>query len=88
MPSSERSFSATYNYLLHKYGLTISWKDAAKELGLYWETVRKMCQRGEIPARKAGRVWVLTTKALAEYIDREPVQQNVVPMGKKRYVVV
>lgn len=59
----------THEYLLNKYGVTISFQDAAKELGLYWQTVRVMCARGEIQAIKAGRKWVLTTKALAEYLD-------------------
>jgi excisionase family DNA binding protein len=84
----DRSFSATYDYLINKYGLTLTWEQAAEELGLHWETVRKMCQRGEIPAKRAGRVWVLTTKALAEYIDQRPIEQNVVPMKRKKYVVV
>jgi len=61
--------STTYEYLLQKYGTTLTFEQASKELGLYWQTVREMCARGEIPAIKAGRKWVLTTKALATYID-------------------
>ncbi len=64
--------SLTYVYLLEKYGLSISWEDAAKELGVYWENIRCMCQRGEIRAEKVGRSWLLTTKALADYIDCGP----------------
>jgi len=68
--------SLTYSYLLEKYGLAISWKDAAEELGVYWENVRKMCQRGEIRAHKTGRAWLLTTKALADYIDHGPANNR------------
>lgn len=64
--------STTYEYLLQKYGTTLTFEQAAKELGLYWQTVRVMCARGDIPARKAGRKWVLTTKALAIFIDEGP----------------
>lgn len=59
----------TYEYLLRKYGTTLTFQQAAEELGLYWQTVREMCARRDIPAIKAGRKWVLTTRALATYID-------------------
>ena len=59
----------TYDYLLEKYGTTLTFQEASRELGLYWQTIRVMCARGDIQAIKAGRKWILTTKALAEYLD-------------------
>jgi excisionase family DNA binding protein len=76
--------SLTYDYLLNKYGLTISWQDAARELGVYWENLRKMCQRGEIRAQKVGRAWLLTTKALADYIDHGPAEKLPPAKNKRR----
>ena len=29
----------TYEYLLQKYGTTLTFEQAAEELGLYWQTV-------------------------------------------------
>lgn len=59
----------TYEYLLNKYGTTLTFQQASKEIGVYWQTIREMCLRGDIRAARAGRRWVLTTKALAEYLD-------------------
>ncbi len=59
----------TYDYLLEKYGTTLTFQEASRELGLYWQTIRVMCARGDIQAIKAGRKWILTTKALALYLD-------------------
>lgn len=75
--------STTYEYLLQKYGTTLTFEQAAKELGLYWQTIREMCARGDIPAIKAGRKWVLTTKALATYID-EGSQAPIIPPQRNR----
>jgi predicted RNA-binding protein with PUA-like domain len=61
---------STYDYLIKKYGLTLSWKQASEELDIYWEKVRNLCAQGVIKTPKAGRKWVLTTKSIAEYIDR------------------
>ncbi len=81
MKTSDRSL--TYSYLLEKYGLSLTWEQAAEELGVYWENVRRLCQRGEIRAAKVGRAWLLTTKALADYIDRGAVQKPQ-PAPKKK----
>lgn len=75
LPKLPPNSSLTYAYLLKKYGLTISWKEAAKELGVYWETLRRLCARGEIPIEKVGKSWLLTTKALANYIDYGPASK-------------
>ena len=76
--------STTYEYLLQKYGTTLTFEQAAKEIGLYWQTVRVMCARGDIPAIKAGRKWVLTTKALATYIDEGSQAPVYVPAPRSR----
>lgn len=77
--------STTYDYLLQKYGTTLTFEQASKELGLYWQTVREMCARGDIPARKAGRKWVLTTKALATYIDEGSQAPIILPQRNRQY---
>jgi hypothetical protein len=60
---------STHEYLLQKYGTTLSFQQASEETGIFWQTIREMCLRGEIKTPRAGRHWVLTTKALAEYLD-------------------
>lgn len=70
----------TYEYLLHKYGVTLTFQQASEETGIYWQTLREMCLRGEIKTVKAGRKWILTTKALAEYLDGSTKQEEVVPV--------
>jgi len=77
----------THEYLLQKYGTTISFKDASKEIGLNWQTIRQMCLRGDIKTVKAGRKWILTTKALAEYLDNERQREEFVAIsqGRSRY---
>lgn len=60
---------STYDYLLGKYGITLSFEQAKDELGLHPQTIRMMCQRGDIKTSRAGKKWVLTTKAIADYID-------------------
>lgn len=76
--------SITYAYLLSKYGLTISWQDASAELGVYWENIRKMCQRGDIKAEKVGKSWVLTTKALADFIDHGSLSRQHLAQAPKQ----
>ena len=80
----------TYEYLLQKYGTTLTFEQASGEIGLHWQTIREMCCRGEIKALKAGKgrgKWVLTTKALAEYLDNGAKQkETVVPLkSRSRY---
>lgn len=77
----------THKYLLDKYGLTITFKDAAQELDVYWENLRTKCRTGEIRANKVGRKWMLTTKALADYIDQGPAPQAPAPKEKRRRVL-
>ncbi len=64
----------TYEFLLKKYGrITLTLQEGGEELGLHWQTVRQMCQRGDIKATKRPGVngrWILSTKAIADYIDK------------------
>ncbi len=75
LPKLSPNSSLTYAYLLKKYGLVISWEEAGEELGVYWENIRRMCAQGEIPIGKIGRSWLLTTKALADFIDYGPASK-------------
>ena len=84
---------STLEYLLKKYGATLTFDEASKELNLHWQTIREMCARGEIKAKKAGRKWVLTTKALAEYLDteqqdEEEKEEDLEPVNGVRRLVV
>lgn len=80
--SDNKTPMTTYEYLLQKYGATMTWQQAADETGIYWSTIQIKCRTGEINVPKNGRYWVLTTKALAEFLDKtndkqpepEPVQ--------------
>lgn len=77
----------TYEYLLQKYGTTLTFQQASNEIGLHWQTIREMCVRGDIRAIKAGRRWILTTKALAEYLDGTSQKSEIatVPRGRGQY---
>lgn len=66
----------THEYLLQKYGTTLTFEQASQEIGLHWQTIREMCLRGNIRTPRAGRKWILTTKALAEYLDNSAQQEE------------
>lgn len=86
--ASEITPITTYGYLLQKYGVRMTWKQAETELGISWQTVRNMCARGEIKAIQMGAKWskwVLPTKAIADYLDNGTVPaEKVVPLKKSR----
>lgn len=63
----------THDFLLQKYGTTLSFEQAASELRLHPQTIRMMCQRGDIKTSRAGKKWVLTTKAIADFLDSTSV---------------
>ena len=71
----------THEYLLQKYGTTLTFQQASKELHLHWQTIREMCLRGDIKTVRAGRKWVLTTKALAEYLDNSSSKEPTISLG-------
>lgn len=74
----------THEYLLEKYGPTLTWQQASNETGIFWMTIRNMCLRGEIKTPRAGKKWVLTTKAIAEYLDGEAVPKETVVQFTKQ----
>lgn len=67
---------STHEYLLHKYGATMTFRQAQEETGIFWQTIREMCLRGDIKTPRAGRRWILTTKAIAEYLDNGPAKRE------------
>ncbi|NLE26505.1 MAG: helix-turn-helix domain-containing protein [Clostridiaceae bacterium] len=76
---------STHEYLLNKYGTTLTFQQASEETGIYWQTLREMCLRGDIKAPRAGKKWVLTTKAIAEYLDGETQKEKeVIPLRPGR----
>jgi hypothetical protein len=81
----------THEYLLQKYGTTLTFQQASEETGIFWQTIREKCKRGEIKTIKNGRLWVLTTKALADYLDgrtkkEEPVVISFTGRGHRKIV--
>lgn len=65
----------TYEYLLQKYGTTLTWQQAAAETGMFWQTIQMKCRTGEIKTPKNGYRWILTVKALAEFLDNTSSKQ-------------
>lgn len=74
----------THEYLLGEYGVKVSFDQASEILGLHWQTIREMCLRGDIKAVRAGRKWILTTKALAEYLDNSSKkEEQIIPISTR-----
>ena len=44
----------------------------AEEIGLSSSTVYKMLRHGAIPAKKAGRNWLVRPEDVSEWADRQP----------------
>lgn len=62
----------TADYLLDKYGLTMTPNDVGEVLHSHPSHVRALCQTGELPAFRLGERWHISTAKLAEIIDGEP----------------
>lgn len=80
--------TATYTYLINKYGLTMTFEQAAELLGIYKDTVRVLCKQGKINTQRAGYKWILTTRAIADFIDNGSAPREEQPIqfaGKPRY---
>ena len=45
----------------------VSVVEAAKILGVHWETVKRMCREGRIPARKVHNMWLIDKDVLAKF---------------------
>ena len=80
----------THEYLLNKYGATLTYQEASQVTGIHWQRVRNMCLRGEIKAVKGGRHWIITAKALADYLDgitaTETMSMTKISRGYKKIV--
>ena len=49
-------------------------KEAAELLNVNQKTVLRLIQRGQLPARKVGRVWRLSRHALEAWLAEGPAQ--------------
>lgn len=45
-------------------------KEAAKVLGVHYQTLARYCKEGEIPAFKVGKSWRILESDLLNYIER------------------
>ena len=45
----------------------VSVVEAAKTLGVHWETVKRMCREGRIPAKKVHNMWLIEKDVLAKF---------------------
>jgi excisionase family DNA binding protein len=41
--------------------------EAAEVLGVHWETVKRMCREGRIPANKVHNMWLIDKKDLKKF---------------------
>ena len=41
--------------------------EAADVLGVHWETVKRLCREGKIPAEKVHNTWLIAKKDLADF---------------------
>lgn len=55
------------NYKVHP---TLTLQDAAKELGVSSESVRKLCDHNEIPHIRVGKFYRIKPKDINEYLER------------------
>lgn len=55
--------------------------EAAEVLGVHWETVKRMCREGRIPAKKIHNMWLIDKKDLKKFasVYDEPRR------GKRKY---
>jgi len=42
-------------------------REAAEELGVHWETVKRMCREGRLPARKVHNMWLIEKNDLTRF---------------------
>ena len=45
----------------------VSVVEAGEVLGVHWETVKRMCREGRIPASKVHNMWLIDKGDLAEF---------------------
>ena len=62
---------------------TYNIQQAAQVLNCHHTTIRQMCHSGEISAFKAGRAWVITEKALENYIAAKQNEREQAAIGNR-----
>ena len=62
---------------------TYNIQQAAQVLNCHHTTIRQMCHSGEISAFKAGRAWVITEKALENYIAAKQNEREQAAIDKR-----
>jgi excisionase family DNA binding protein len=60
----------------------ISLKEAAGRSGLSTSFLRRLCRLGKVKAIKVGRDWVITWRAVAEYLE-DPAKRSRNPFKNK-----
>lgn len=45
----------------------LSVREAAEVLGVHWETVKRMCREGRMPAKKVHNMWLIKNGDLARF---------------------
>jgi len=51
---------------------TMSIKETAAMLGINTNTVYAWLQTGKLPARKNGKLWMISRKQISEWLDNAP----------------
>ena len=60
---------AMFDYLLERYGATMSTAHVAEVLHCHPSHVRALCQRGELPAVRIGERWHVPSAKLAALLE-------------------
>lgn len=61
--------------------VTVSSREAAHMLKVHYETVLDMIAKGELPAAKVGRAYVLMTQDVIDYVQKAVNDQTSKRMG-------
>ena len=57
---------------------------AAETLGLHWETVKRMCREGSIPAKKIKNMWLIDKNDLEKCMEYSGINtRNLRELGQK-----
>jgi excisionase family DNA binding protein len=62
-------------------GLTLDVPGAGAMMNIHPETVLLLIGKGELPAAKVGRAYVLLTKDVLAYVERLVIQQTAARLG-------
>ena len=58
-----------YDALVEQYGIIMKPNDVAKVLHQHPTHIRELCQRGELPAVKIGKRWLIPTDKFANSLQ-------------------